>query len=106
MATNTVPDDTTGVGRFPAALPIDIPYCSRLNWELGTHIVDGEDTERLFEWHAESGWELTAFPVASRTLVVRFRTPIGRELFYTAEISIRSTVRERLELAAGWQRVD
>ena len=106
MATNTVPSDDTGVGTFPTALPVDIPHRNRLSWELGTHIVDGETAERLFDWHAETGWKLTAFRIASHTLVVRFRTPVGRELFYVAEISARSVVRRRLELAAGWHRTE
>jgi hypothetical protein len=106
MATNAAPGGASDAETFPTTLPLDIPYRSRLSWELGTRVIDDDETERLDAWTREDGWALAAFRVTEETIVVRFETPIGRELFYGAELSARSTLRSRLESAPEWRRVE
>lgn len=91
---------------FPTALPIDIPYRGRLSWALGTRVVEDLDADRLCRWAGDGGWTLAAFRATDETIVVRFRTPIGRELFYSAETAIRSTMLSRLDSAPSWRRID
>jgi hypothetical protein len=106
MATNAAsggdPDERT----FPTALPIEVPYRSRLSWELGTRVVDDDVTESLFRWERDDGWALAVFRATKETIIARFETPIGRELFYGAEIAARTTLRSRLAADPHWQRVD
>jgi hypothetical protein len=106
MATNAASNGDAAPGKFPTALPIEVPYRSRLSWELGTRVVGDAEAQSLCRWRAESGWALAVFGVTSRTLVARFRTPVGRELFYGLERASRSTVRARLESAPDWQRIE
>ncbi|WP_181691157.1 hypothetical protein [Natronomonas sp. LN261] len=106
MATNTTSNGGSEARTFPAALPVEIPYRSRLSWELGTRVVGGTETELLSRWRSEDGWALAVFRATSETLIIRFQTPAGRELFYGTEASVRSTVRTRLEARPAWRRAD
>ncbi|ELY53333.1 hypothetical protein [Natronolimnohabitans innermongolicus] len=98
----------TGVGvRLPDAVPFELPHPSRLSWELGSRIIDGDEATLHSEW-ARTGrsWELSVFRVTTNTVVVRIRTPVGRERFYgTAEQDLEPAL-DRLESATAWRRLE
>lgn len=106
MATNTVPGAGPEGKTSPTTLPLEFPYRTRLSWDLGTRVVESDQTERLSRWTDDRGWGLFVFRVAAETNVLRFQTPIGRELFYGVERAVEPTIRSRLEAAAGWRRIE
>jgi len=49
---------------------------------------------------SENGWALAVFRAPSETLIVRFRTPAGRKLFYATNRLIETTRGRRRWQAA------
>lgn len=94
-------------GSLPSVLPADVPYLSRMSWELGTRIVDDDESSRLagFE-HASEHWHVSFFEVTSNTVVIRVRTPVGRERFYGAVRSAVESVVPEMEATPSWRRVE
>ena len=107
MATHSPPsgDDGTGDVTLPSVVPFELPHVSRLSWELGSRVVEGDHSTPISEWdHTGRPWTLSVFRVTSATCLVRLRTPVGRERFYgTAEIDLES-VRPALDDAPSWHR--
>jgi hypothetical protein len=106
MTANAVRGGESAPTTSLTALPIDIPYRTRLSWGLGTRVVEDLDADRLCRWMGDGGWALAVFRATPETIVIRFRTPAGRELFYGAEAAVRSAVRSRLDATASWRRID
>lgn len=107
MATNASTSGSLADGPAKTALPSEVPYRTRLSWELGTRVIEDEATERRSHWEGSDGtWELTVFDATTTTLVMRVRTPVGRERFYGAETSMLSSIHARLEADADWQRAE
>ncbi|WP_049927749.1 hypothetical protein [Halopiger goleimassiliensis] len=95
-----------GAGRsLPDAIPFDLAYSSRLSWELGSRIVDDDETSRRGEWLQTDGpWLLSIFQVTENTVVMRVETPVGRERFYgVAQQDLEAALPE-LESASNWHR--
>lgn len=71
-------------GRAGARLAHDVPVplddANPMSWRLGARITD--DAPPLGEWRHPSGRTVTAFDVTRDTVVLRFRTPAGRQRFY------------------------
>ncbi|MDS0298515.1 hypothetical protein NDI76_07160 [Halogeometricum sp. S1BR25-6] len=90
---------------LPDAVPLDVRCLTRLSWELGSRVVDDEESSRESEWtHVDAPWRLSVFHVTNHTDVLRVRTPVGRERFYGA---VETDLREALpglEASAQWRR--
>ncbi|WP_121741579.1 hypothetical protein [Natronorubrum halophilum] len=96
----------TGVS-LPDAVPIDLAHLSRLSWELGSRVVDDDDATLHSEWE-QSGrsWLLSIFRVTTNTVVLRVRTPVGRQRFYGAAQLDLESVLPSLESAPRWHRLE
>ncbi|QRV13733.1 hypothetical protein [Haloterrigena salifodinae] len=107
MATHGFQDGSgTGVS-LPDAVPFDLPHLSRLSWELGSRVVDGEDVVRHSEWaRAGRSWLLTIFRVTTNTVVMRVETPVGRERFYGAAEQDLESALPKLKSAPRWDRLE
>jgi len=102
MATRDCCDDGA---TLPGVVPFDPSPLSRLSWELGSRIVDDDESIRLGRWeHVESSRSLTFFQVTGETVVIRIETPIGRERFYGAALMDLSDVRPALDDTPSWSR--
>ncbi|WP_435069543.1 hypothetical protein [Haloplanus sp. C73] len=98
-------DTGNGGARLPDAVPFDASSVSRLSWELGARVVADDESTRVGRWdHVRSARSLAVFRVTGETVVVRVRTPIGRERFYgVACMDIRDAL-PRLDDAPSWER--
>lgn len=90
---------------LPDIVPFDPPTLTRLSWELGSRVVDDEASTRIGRWdRVGSSWSVSAFQVTDETVVVRVRTPIGRQRFYGAALmDIRASI-PALDDAPSWDR--
>jgi len=71
--------------QLPAVFPAALTPRSRLSHDLGSRVIDGDDVTRLAAFEYTTGdWALAAFDVTEATVVLRVRTPAGRERFYGA----------------------
>lgn len=107
MATHssTSVDNTTA--KLPSAIPLEIPRVTRLSWELGSRVVEDDDSVLRSVWEdTGSLWTLSVFRVTSTTVALKVRTPVGRERFYGAAESDFEAASTSLETASSWQRVD
>ena len=96
--------DERSVG-FPDVVPFDLPYLSRLSWELGSRVVDDDEATLRGEWEYEGGpWSLAVFRVTNNTAVVRVRTPTGRQRFYGAGQEELESTLPTLRDAPDWRR--
>jgi len=103
MAAHGSRDELGGNATLPHAVPFDVPQLSRLSWELGTRVIDGDETEAHSEWqHTGAPWELSLFHVTSETLVARVSTPTGREQFYGIARTDLDSALSGLETAPHW----
>ncbi|MCU4799598.1 hypothetical protein OB920_04330 [Halobacteria archaeon HArc-gm2] len=92
---------------LPAVVPFDIPHLSRLSWELGSRIVEDDESTRYGTWsHVETPWRLTVYRVTSATVLLRLHTPVGRERFYGAALRDFESDGSRLETDPTWRQVD
>ncbi|RKD98278.1 hypothetical protein [Halopiger aswanensis] len=107
MATHGFQDGGNAGASLPDAVPFDLPHLTRLSWELGSRVVDDEEATLHSEWEpAGRTWQLSIFRVTSNTIVIRVRTPVGREKFYgAAELDLASALPE-LRSAPQWRRLE
>lgn len=104
MATRTSAQDGGGRATLPDVVPFELSPLTRLSWELGARVVDGEASTSLGAWtRAGSAWSLSVFRIGSESVVVRVRTPVGRCQFYGATRSAVETVRSALEADGEWR---
>ena len=96
MATSNTSSDVPGVG-----LPAALHRAESHSWEYGHNCVAREGRPRE-TWTEETGRQsLTVFDVTEHTVVLRLRTPVGRESFYGMADRDYEAVRESL-VADGW----
>lgn len=106
MAVHDSPNGTAGAG-LPTAVPFELSHLTRMSWALGSRTVRDETTTTLGGWERRNGnWSLTFFGVTDETVVVRVRTPVGRELFYGTTRSETRTAMRELEAAPSWRAVE
>jgi hypothetical protein len=104
---STHDSDLDGEGREEGSqlLPFDLVRPDRLRWEWGSRVIDDEETTLQGVWrHDGSSWDLSVFRVTEGTVVVRVRTPAGRERFYGTLRSEARSALSKLEAAASWRR--
>ncbi|RCU46296.1 hypothetical protein DU504_02635 [Haloplanus salinus] len=90
---------------LPGVVPFDPPALTRLSWELGSRVIDDEASARVGRWECVgSSWSLSVFRVTSETVVVRVRTPIGRQRFYGAAWMDLESDLSKLDAAPSWER--
>lgn len=107
MATHVTGDGEQSGSSLPGVLPFDVAAHSRLSWELGRRVVDDTNADELGAWtHTEATWELSVFRVTATTVVLRVRTPIGRERFFEARAPDAESAQPRLERSTRWRRVE
>lgn len=107
MATHVSQDGGAEGRSFPAGVPFDVEGSSRLSWELGSRVVDDDESTLLEEWeHTGSSRTLSRYRVTTNTDVVCVRTPAGRERFYGVARMDFEDARSRLEDAPYWRRVE
>jgi len=94
-------------GRLPEAVPLDIRHTTRLSWELGSRVVDDEESTLEGKWRRSEGqWTLSVFRVTNHTDILQVRTPVGRELFYGATQTAFESAVSTLETTDQWQRAE
>ena len=90
---------------LPGAVPFDLVNVSRLSWELGARVVEGDGASVRSRWtHEETAWSLSVFDVTSETAVLRLETPVGRQRFFGTTQRDLATVYPALEAAPDWTR--
>lgn len=105
MAVRGSRDRRTDPASLPAIVPFDIPHLSRLNWELGSRVIEGASL--VGDWrHTGRRWGLSVFDVTENTVVIRIRTSVGRERFYSAIRSELQSALPELDSSAAWRRVE
>jgi len=94
-------------GRLPEAVPLDITHTTRLSWELGSRVIDDEESTLEGQWRRTgAGWTLSVYRVTNHTDLLEVRTPVGREQFYGVTQSEFESAVSTLEAADRWQQVD
>ena len=106
MAVRDSRGESTGSPTLPEAVPFDLTHLTRQSWELGTSAVRDTRARALGTWSHRSGrWRLSIFEVTSETVILRVRTPVGRERFYGAIRSEIDSATRELEANPSWQHV-
>lgn len=97
-----------GRGATPSrALPFTLSRATRLSWELGSRTVEDEEASLRGEWErTDSRWALSIHRVTSETVVIRVRTPAGRERFYGAARMDLESVLPELADSPAWERTE
>lgn len=90
---------------LPRAVPFTLSRVTRTSWELGSRTVEGDDSSLYGEWErTDPQWTLSVHRVTSATVLIRVRTPTGRERFYGAAwMDLESALPEVTESPA-WER--
>ncbi|MBV0902977.1 hypothetical protein [Haloarcula salina] len=105
MAVHSAQGDAGRAGGLPDVVPFELSYLSRLSWELGTRIVDDDESTALGTWtHADRRWEVSVHEVTSETALIRTRSPVGREQFYGAICTELRAAIESFETMPSWQQ--
>lgn len=105
MATRAPRETDTDTVDLSTAVPSDLSAVTRLSWELGTRVVEGDDTTRHSRWsHTETARELSLFHATDNTVIIRMRTPVGRHRFYGATESHLDAAVSSLEADTHWSR--
>jgi hypothetical protein len=105
MSTHGSLDSPTTDAKLPAVVPFDLSPLTRMSCELGERVVADEDATHRGEWaHVVGTWKLSVFEVTDHTVVLRLRTPVGRQRFYGAAQADLESVRPQLDAAASWER--
>ena len=91
---------------LPDVVPFDLSHLTRQSWELGNSTVQDEQAAILSKWaHQNNQWQLSIFEVTSETVIIRIRTPVGRERFYGAIQSELKPAIHKLDVNPSWQQV-
>ena len=86
--------DTSPSGVLGADLPAALGRAESHSWEYGHACVTREGQPRE-TWRDEAGRQsVTVFDVTDHTVVLRVRTPVGRESFYGMADRDYETARE------------
>jgi hypothetical protein len=86
-------------------VPFDPAVLTRLSWELGARVVDDGTSTGVGRWkRVQSSWSVSVFRVTSETVVMRIRTPIGRERFYGAAWMDLEDLLPALDDTPAWER--
>lgn len=106
MVAHSWQDGSATSAELPDVVPFDLPYLSRLSWELGSRVVEDDESALHSTWeHTGTSWMLSICRVTSNTVVMRICTPIGRERFYGAAQSDVTAALPSLDAAPHWQRL-
>lgn len=107
MAVSNNRDESGGSATLPAVVPFELSYLTRQSWELGKSTVEDDQAATLSTWtHRDTGRQLSIFEVTSETVIIRIRTPVGRERFYGAIQSELNSALQKLEADPAWQQVN
>ena len=94
-------DDST---HLPEVVPFDLPHLTRMSWELGSRVVEDEESALQSRWeHDRLAWLLSIFRVTDNTVILCVRTPAGRERFYGAAQSDLNIAFRKLAAAPSWR---
>lgn len=106
MATHGFQNGSGAGISLPDVVPFDFLHLTRLSWELGSRVVDDDGTLHS-EWEQTGRpWLLSVFRVTDNTVILRIRTPVGRERFYGAAQLDLETALPRLESTPHWHRCE
>lgn len=65
-------DDSTDL---PEVLPFDLPYPTRSSWDLGSRVVEDEESTLQNGWeHTGRSWFLSIFRATDDTAILYIRT--------------------------------
>ncbi|WP_265108109.1 hypothetical protein [Halosolutus halophilus] len=107
MATHAPQNGGDAGAELPDVVPFTLPHLTRLSWELGSRVVGDDESTLHSEWERTgSSWLLSIFRVTDNTVILKVRTPVGRERFYGAARSDLQTARPRLEDSPYWHRLE
>jgi hypothetical protein len=95
----------SGGPSLPDVVPFDPAVLTRLSWELGARVIDDGASTGVARWtRVQSSWSVSVFRVTSETVVMRIRTPIGRERFYGAAWMDLEGLLPALDDTPAWER--
>lgn len=107
MAAHSFQNGGDDDSELPEVVPFELPHLTRLSWELGSRIVDGDDSTFRGEWeNAGTSWRLSVYRVTGNTGIVQIETPVGRGRFYGATLSDLESAFDALHSAPRWRRLD
>jgi len=105
MSLRSTPDSATAGAELPAVVPFDLSPLTRLSCPLGERIVSDDESTQRGKWsYVDGTWSLSVFEVTDYTVVLRVRTPVGRQRFYGAIQADVESVKPSLDAADDWQR--
>jgi hypothetical protein len=95
------------VAELPDVVPFELSHLTRMSWALGSRTVGDDAATVIGRWEKRDGnWALAAFAVTTETVVIRLRTPVGRERFYGAVRSEVRTATRELEADDAWRAIE
>ncbi|WP_227132260.1 hypothetical protein [Halorubellus salinus] len=89
--------------QLPPVFPVGLTPRSRLSHDLGSRVIDDDATRIAAFEYTTGGWALAAFDVTEHTVVLRVRTPAGRERFYGAARAELDDVLPAMSADPRWQ---
>lgn len=94
MAAHSFQDGGDDCVTLPNIVPFDLSCLTRLSWELGSRVVDDDESTLHSRWeHRSQSQTLSIFRVTSNTIIMCVQTPVGRERFYgTTQSDLKSAV--------------
>ncbi|WP_136717187.1 hypothetical protein [Halorientalis salina] len=105
MATRAPSETDTNTIDLSPAVPSDLSALTRMSSDLGRRLVEGEETTSRGEWsHTETARELSIHHATDNTVILRMRTPVGRERFYGAMQSNLDAAISSLDVDPDWER--
>lgn len=92
--------------RLPEVVPFEVSRVSRENWEDGSRVADGNASSLRGRWGTVgSSWEVSVFVATRETVLLRVRTPVGRERFYeTTQRDVQGVVTA-LDTSSRWRQL-
>ncbi|QDX41724.1 hypothetical protein [Salarchaeum sp. JOR-1] len=93
--------------RLPEVVPFEVSRVSRENWENGSRVAAADASSLRGRWGTVgSSWEVSVFVATRETVLLRVRTPVGRERFYeTTQRDVQGVVTG-LSASSRWRRLD
>lgn len=106
MATHSPQTEGETSPELPDIIPFDLQPLTRLSWELGLRIVEGDESSVLGEWeHTSSSWMFSISHATSNTVIICVSTPVGRERFYGTTRSDLNAALPSLDAAPSWKQI-
>ncbi|MFB6164351.1 MAG: hypothetical protein ABEJ31_04255 [Haloarculaceae archaeon] len=78
-----------------------------MSWQLGTRVVSEDGATHHGTWAAvDAAWAVSVFEATDETVLIRLRSPVGREQFYGATKRDLDRALPALAEADDWHRLE